>query len=307
VRDVAYLAGDEVPDRQRLDLYLPEGEGPWPVLMWVHGGAWAVGHRRQEEPLARRFAERGVAVAAVDHRTSKALWLDPKLSEGVEHPAHVEDCAAAFAWLVSHAAERRVDPDRIFVGGFSSGAHLAALLATDPRYLRAHGIESTRVKGALPVAGGYDLEAYYRAHLQANGKEMADRHVLDVFGRAPGALADASPLTHVRETEVPMLVLSEADTYEYTKVFEDAVTAAKIARIRFLHFPDRRHATMGRLMAREGPDEARDAMLAFIRDPPRGGGSGGSRRRGPRRPPPPVRAPRAACRPPRSSRRPARP
>ena len=266
-RDLPYVEGEDVPDRQRLDLYVPAGEGPWPVLMWIHGGAWAVGHRKSEEGFARRLAERGFAVASIDHRMSKALWIDPKLSEGVEHPAHVEDCAAAFAWLHAHAAERRLDAKRMFVGGFSSGAHLSALLATDPRYLKHHGLESTTIRGALPVGGGYDIPAYYQTHLEASGETMAEQHVLDVFGRGEGALEDASPVTHKKKTDVPMLVISERDTYDYTKVFEDAVREAGITRIRFLHLLDRRHRTIGRLMARQGPDQARDAMITFLRDP----------------------------------------
>jgi hypothetical protein len=264
-RDVAYV--DEATPRQHLDLYVPKGAGPWPVLLWIHGGAWAVGHRKDEDALARRFAERGVAVAAADHRMSKALWMNAKLDKGVEHPTHVEDCAAAFAWLVEHAKERRLDADRMFVGGFSSGAHLSALLATDPKYLKAHGLASTRIKGALPVGGAYDIEAYYQAHLEGNGKKMADQHVLDVFGHGEGALKDASPSTHVSKTKVPMLVLSEIHTVGYTKLFEDLVKKEKIDRIRFRHFPDRTHASIGKMMAREGPDEARDAMIEFIRDP----------------------------------------
>jgi dienelactone hydrolase len=266
-KDLPYVAGDDVPDRQKLDLYVPKGEGPWPVLLWIHGGAWAVGHRSQEAALARRFAERGIAVASADHRMSKATWMNPKLDEGIEHPEHVKDVASAFAWLRKNAKAHRLDPQRMFVGGFSSGAHLAALLATDPRYLKAHGIEPSALKGAVPVGGAYDMEAYYKAHLEANGKAMADGHVLDVFGHGEGALKDASPLTHVKKTNVPMLVLSEKDTHGYTTLFEKAVEEAGITRIRFRHFLDRRHATIGRLMAREGPDEARDAIVAFVRDP----------------------------------------
>ncbi len=267
VRDLPYVVGEDVSDRQRLDLYVPQGEGPWPVLLWIHGGAWAIGHRKQEEALARRFAERGIAVAAIDHRMSKALWMDAKLAEGIEHPEHVQDCASAFAWLREQAAERRLDPARMFVGGFSSGAHLSALLATDPSYLKAHGLEASAIRGALPVAGAYDIPAYYEAHRKANGEKMAEQHVLDVFGRGEGVLKDASPVTHMKKTKVPMLVLSEKDTHGYTKLFEDAVQEAGIERIRFLHLLDRRHATIGKLMAREEPDDARDAMIAFIRDP----------------------------------------
>ena len=164
VRDLPYVAGEEVGDRRKLDLYLPKGDGPWPVLLWIHGGAWAVGHRKDEEALARRFAERGIAVAVADHRMSKALWMDAKLDEGVEHPVHVKDCATAFAWLVANAGERKLDPKRMYVGGFSSGAHLTALLATDPKYLKAHGLEPSNIRGALPVGGAYDMAAYYEAH-----------------------------------------------------------------------------------------------------------------------------------------------
>jgi len=252
-------------DRQKLDLYVPKGAGPWPVLLWIHGGAWAVGHRRQEEALARRFAERGIAVAAADHRMSKALWISPKLSKGVEHPTHVEDVATAFAWLRKHAASYRLDVDNMFVGGFSSGAHLSALLATDPKYLKAHGIDSTAIRGALPVSGAYDMEAYYKTHLEANGEKMAREHVLAVFGEKEGALRDASPTTHMKETQVPMLVLSESDTSGYTALFEKAAQKAGLDRIPFRNFPKRTHRTMLPLMARQQADDARDAMIAFIR------------------------------------------
>ncbi|MHC4471023.1 MAG: alpha/beta hydrolase [Planctomycetota bacterium] len=266
VRDLPYVAGEEVGDRQKLDLYVPKGEGPWPVVLWIHGGAWAVGHRKDEEALARRFAERGIAVAAADHRMSKALWIDEKLDKGIQHPEHVKDCAAAFAWLVKNAKEQRLDPKRLYVGGFSSGAHLSALMATDPKYLKAHGIKAARIRGALPVGGAYDMVAYYEAHRKHNGEKMAEQHVLDVFGRGEGVLEDASPTTHLGKTKVPMLVLSEKHTRDYTKLLEDAVRKAEIDWFRFKHFPDRAHGTIGKLMAREESDEARDAMIAFIRE-----------------------------------------
>ena len=268
VRDLPYVAGEEVGDRRKLDLYLPKGDGPWPVLLWIHGGAWAVGHRKDEEALARRFAERGIAVAAADHRMSKALWMDAKLDEGVEHPVHVKDCATAFAWLVANAGERKLDPKRMYVGGFSSGAHLTALLATDPKYLKAHGLEPSSIRGALPVGGAYDMAAYYEAHRKHNGEKMAEQHVLDVFGRKEGALLDASPTTHLGKTKVPMLVLAEKHTMDYTSLLKAAVKKAGIDWIRFRDFPDRTHGSIGKLMAREGPDEARDAMIAFILEGP---------------------------------------
>ncbi|MEN8151699.1 MAG: alpha/beta hydrolase, partial [Planctomycetota bacterium] len=201
------------------------------------------------------------------HRMSKGLWMNEKLDTGIEHPVHVQDCAAAFAWLVAHAADYGLDPDRLFVGGFSSGAHLAALLATDPSWLAAHGIDSSRIAGAIPVGGAYDMAAYYEAHRVHNGEKMAEQHVLDVFGRGEGVLEAASPTTHLGKTKVPMLVLAGLHTIVYTSHLKVAVKEAGIENIRFLDFPDRTHARMYQHIAGEKPDEARTAMIAFIRDP----------------------------------------
>jgi acetyl esterase/lipase len=267
IRDIPYVAGEEVDDRQKLDLYVPKGDGPFPLMMWIHGGAWAVGHRKDEEQLARRFAERGIAVAAIDHRMSKALWIKPELDTGIEHPEHVKDCAAAFAWLVANGPERKLDRKRMFVAGFSSGAHLAALLATDPRYLKAHDLETSAIRGALPVDGTYDIKAYYELHRKYNGEKMADQHVLDVFGHGEGALEDASPTRYPGQSRVPMLVLAGKDALLYTKHLVDAVDAAGIKRFRFLDFPERTHEVMWKSLLVPDPDPARDAMIAFIRNP----------------------------------------
>ena len=71
VRDLAYNAAPDADDaKHRLDLYLPDVPGPAPVLMWIHGGAWALGDRSGEEAIARRFAEQGIVVAAISHRLS---------------------------------------------------------------------------------------------------------------------------------------------------------------------------------------------------------------------------------------------
>ena len=59
--------------------------------MWIHGGGWSIGDRSDATALALRFAERGLAVAAISHRLSNAAWLNPEASQsGVVHPAHVQ-------------------------------------------------------------------------------------------------------------------------------------------------------------------------------------------------------------------------
>jgi len=206
-------------------------------------------------------------VAALDYRLSPATWMSPDLDEGVAHPAHAEDCARAFAWLHERADDYGYDPARLFLGGYSCGGHLSALLALDPKYLAAHDLPLESVRGAVPVAGGYDMEAYYEAHLTENGREMADSHVLGAFGSRE-KLADASPTSHLQDPVVPMLVISETDTYDYTRILEERVTAASLPGFTFFHARDLNHAGLFRQLSGDGESPARERIVEFVRNPP---------------------------------------
>ena len=103
----------------RLDLYLPEGtDGPLPLLVWIHGGAWWAGTK--DHPRALRLLSRGYAVASVEYR----------LSQESVFPAQIHDCKAAIRWLRAHAGEYGLDPARFGAWGGSAGGHLVALLGT---------------------------------------------------------------------------------------------------------------------------------------------------------------------------------
>ncbi|HMQ47869.1 MAG TPA: alpha/beta hydrolase, partial [Saprospiraceae bacterium] len=158
INDLAYLAPGviETDSLQRLNLVLPEGIQSPPLLLWIGGGAWSFVSRHNEMNLARKFAREGIAVASVGHRLSKGLFRDSTRAHGVQHPAHIHDIAAAFKWLYDHAAEYGYDQNNIIVSGFSSGAHLAALLAMDARYLAQHQLTAAHIKAIIPVAGTYD-------------------------------------------------------------------------------------------------------------------------------------------------------
>src|SRR5687767_318825 len=144
IKDVPYVDGaDADPVKHKLDLYLPKEAKKFPVLMWIHGGAWSMGDRAWFGEIGRRFAEEGIGLAAISYR------LSPK----VKHPAHVEDCARAFAWLRANIARHGGDPGRLFVAGQSAGGHLAALLATDPSWLRALQVPDGAIRGVIPMSG----------------------------------------------------------------------------------------------------------------------------------------------------------
>ena len=263
--DLIYYEGEGFSDaKHRLDLIVPEGKPAVATMLWIHGGAWAFGDRKNDLELARAFAREGVAVASMSYRLSRGDWRGEEFpSTGVQHPEHIKAVARAFAWLRSNAGAYGLDTNRLFVGGFSAGGHLSALLAMDGRYLAAHGLSVSDIRGALPVAGGYDLEDYYQAIEEGLGHDVAVGHVLGVFGPRDG-LADASPMTFLADASIPMLVLTEGQTINYTRVFDDAVAEmGKNDLIRFSYYNDETHASLlGMLSLDESP--ARDEMVKFI-------------------------------------------
>ncbi|NNF07137.1 MAG: alpha/beta hydrolase [Candidatus Eisenbacteria bacterium] len=265
VLDIPYYTGEDAdPDKHSLNLAIPGGVKNPPLVMWIHGGAWAMGGRAQETAISDHLRQQGFAVATISHRLSPAEWLDPSLKTGVQHPAHMIDCARAFAWLHKHAEDYGYDADRLFVSGFSSGAHLSALLATDPSYLEAHGLGLEAIQAAIPISGAYDMEDYYADHLEHNGKEMADGHVLGVFG-SEDVLASVSPSQHVEHSGVPMLVVSDSETYDYTRLFEDQVGEMGLAHVQFHHVRDHTHAELYKSLAGREKCEARERILAYLR------------------------------------------
>jgi acetyl esterase/lipase len=234
VLNVAYYQGRDADDyRHRLDLFLPKGLRDYPVLVFVHGGAWMIGDKScvgLYSAVGRFFARHGVGVVLPNYR----------LSPGVRHPEHVRDVARAFAWTKRNIGRRGGDPDRLFVGGHSAGGHLAALLATDERYLEAEGLTTADVKGAILVSGVYRIppgtldvtlggtgpDAFRLGELLTlpgmSGRAMPgffNRLAIPVsldfygpaFGPDPEVRAAASPLSHVRPGLPPFLIFTAED------------------------------------------------------------------------------------------------
>lgn len=101
-------------------VYVPDGSGPFPVLVYIHGGGFVIGNPESHASTCRELAVRvGCLVVSLDYRM------------GPEHkaPAAVEDAVAATGWVIEHAAELDGDPTRVAVGGDSAGGNLAALVA----------------------------------------------------------------------------------------------------------------------------------------------------------------------------------
>ncbi|WP_190809514.1 alpha/beta hydrolase [Flagellimonas sp. S3867] len=263
--DVSYYSGKEADSiKHKLNLFVPEGIENPPMLLWIHGGAWAFGGRKFETDLARKFASEGVAVAAISYRLSPGIWKDPRFNDGVQHPEHIKDVARAFAWVYDHATKYGYDQNSIFVSGYSAGGHLAALLAMDPTYLSNEGRSVRNIRGAIPIAGAYDIAAYHESHLRYNGKDMAEKHVQAVFGKTVDDFQKASPTTYIENQWIPMLVISERGTYDYTKLLEEAAIKSDYDRMEFYHVRDMDHSELLDDLSKSETSSNRKLIVNYI-------------------------------------------
>jgi acetyl esterase/lipase len=115
--EIAYASGGT---NFLLDLYKPSaGSGPFPLVIWIHGGGWSAGNKSQVE-LSLQLACRGYAVASINYRLSGAAIF----------PAQIYDTKAAIRYLRANASTLDIDPNRIGVFGSSAGGHLASLAAS---------------------------------------------------------------------------------------------------------------------------------------------------------------------------------
>lgn len=177
------LAYGDAP-RQKLDVYGPPGAAPVPLIVFFYGGAWTGGERATYRFVGEALATLGCAVAVPDYR------LHPE----VRYPTFLEDCAAAVAWLQSHAVELGVDARRTVLAGHSAGAYNAAMLALDPRWLEAAGADRTALRGWVGLCGPYDFLPPRTAILR------------DIFG-APAGWPQSQPVAHAGPGAPPALLL----------------------------------------------------------------------------------------------------
>lgn len=197
IADVAYVSGTGADEKHKLDLYLPADKKEYPIVLFVHGGGYRKGDRKNVANFGKAMAAEGVGVAAVGYR------LFPK----VKHPEQIGDVAKAFVWLKDNAAKYGGSPKKLFLAGHSAGGHLVALLGADPTYLKAEKASLADVKGVIALAG------YYKPRAK------------DVFG---DALESAAPIKHVKEG-VPayLLLYSEKESEGLPKHSDDLAKAIR--------------------------------------------------------------------------------
>ena len=251
VKDIAYKTGDSLTDyektRCKLDLFLPTTGQDFPVLVWFHGGGLTGGSKEGFKATAERFVHAGIAVAAVNYR------LSPKAT----YPAYLDDTAAAFAWVKTHAAEFRLDPKRVFVGGHSAGGYLTFMVGLDDRWLKPYGLTTDAIAGLIPISG--QVMTHYTVREE---RGIKDHNVISAD--------EAAPINHLHKETPPFLILyADHDMparREESMYLAAALRATGNTGVQQLQIDDRTHGSIAGNMVHPG-DPAAEAIIKFITEP----------------------------------------
>lgn len=195
-RDVEY---GRVGDRKLLlDVYRPEKPAatPVPALVFIHGGGWSGGDKKDYQIYTARFAQRGYVCVSVGYRFVKEARF----------PAAVQDTKCAVRWLRENAARLGADPDKIVAIGGSAGGHLAMMIgySSDVPELEGdggHAGVSSRVAGVVDLYGPTDLTVPF-----AQNNPTAMNFFGKTYAEAPELYALASPLHHLDASDPPTLI-----------------------------------------------------------------------------------------------------
>jgi acetyl esterase/lipase len=239
-RDAAVDGAD--PVRNQLDLYLPMGQKNFPVMIFVHGGTWKSGNKDLYAALGKLYAKHGVGTVIINYR------LSPK----VQHPAHIQDVARAFAWTHDNIAKHGGDPDNIFVCGHSAGGHLVTLLSTNETYVKAENLSLGNIKGTIAISGVHVL--------------VPNALFKPIFTDDKAMVKSASPIEHVAGKHPPCLLIYadkdlltlDVQAEQMCKKLTDCQCEARTVKI-----ADRTHISIITSMVNEA-DPANQAIFEFL-------------------------------------------
>ena len=225
--DIPYIENGH--ERHVLDIYTPEkpADKSLPVMFWIHGGGWQAGDKSRVQLKPKVLIERGMIFVSTNYR----LLPDVTMEE------LTDDIARSLGWVHKNIAKYGGDPNRIFVGGHSAGAQLAALICIDDRYLKNEGVSFEVLKGCVPVDGDtYDIPkiimtAEHRQTLYG-GRMFTFGH-RQKFGNDPEKHVNFSAVTHVAKGKniPPFLLLyfpGNPDTRAQAQLLESTLRAADI-------------------------------------------------------------------------------
>jgi acetyl esterase/lipase len=227
-KDLTYTTNAEDP--QRGDLYQPTGNGPFPAIVYIHGGSWRSGDKSIYQKLATDLAASGYAGFSIDYD------LHPH-----SFPISFEEAQAAVRFLRKHAAEYRIDPNQIVVAGDSAGGQLAALVALAPQ---GPGTPKnpTPDETSAAVSAGIILNGVFRL---TTDYYVIARYLGIKCQAQPAICKDASPFDHIHPGAPPFFV--GHGTSDHTVPYSEAEL--------FVHALQDQHIPVVTYVATGGPHE----------------------------------------------------
>jgi arylformamidase len=240
--------------RQQVDLYAPDQAlGDAPLIVYIHGGGWQIGNHKLVQEKPGHFTAQGYVFASAGYR----LLPDAPVEQ------QAADLGEALRVLRAAAEDYGFDPNKIVLMGHSAGAHLAALIATDPKYA---GDAFGAIRGAVLLDGaGYDVAL-------AIATPTMEMPLLyrDVFGTDPARHKALSPVTHAGGKDAPDWLALYVATRANSKAQSERLVAALVkggARAEAMAISGTDHGRMNREIGTEAgaaQTEAIDAFLARI-------------------------------------------
>lgn len=179
---------------QRIDFWGGRGRDA-PLVVFVHGGGWKRGDKRMMDGSAKlsHWQSLGYAVASVNYRLVPDHTVEDQAA----------DLSSAVAYLKENAARLGFDGRRIALVGHSAGAHLVAMVGTDPDYFRAAGLSHTDVRGIVPLDGAcYDVGKQI-----AEGDRLMRRTYVQAFGTDPARQRRLSPTYQAAAPNAPEFLI----------------------------------------------------------------------------------------------------
>lgn len=218
----------------KLDAFVPEGKGPFPAVIFVHGGGWSAGDKTGgNDPLFAPVAQRGIAWFTINYR----------LALKHNYPAPVEDIHTAIRWVKAQANTYNIDPNRIALVGESAGGQLVAqavVLARDDTR------PSTTVAAVVPFYAPMDfvLDMERRGGLSTSMRGLFGRTEAIADEATLQLLREASPINHIRAGLPPFLLVHGTGDmsvlYNWSPLFQSRLRAAGVP-CDLLTIPDGTH------------------------------------------------------------------
>lgn len=209
VKTITNVQYANVSPAQVMDIYLPEGDGPFPVVVLIHGGAFKMGDKGMEKANAEALVANGFAAASINYR----------LSGEAIYPAQIEDCKAAVRFLRANATKYNLNPEKIGSWGSSAGGNLSAMLGTSYGVAALEGSSlgnaavSSRVIASVdwfgPINfGTMDAEAAALGFTGRTNSESSPESQLigKAVQSAPELVAKANPTTYISADDAAFFI-----------------------------------------------------------------------------------------------------